>query len=416
MRAYTKAKIFTEVGKKVPMLARFSQVAGESGSADTVRDVRGYALRFYTDEGNYDIVGNNTPVFFINDPLKFPDFIHSQKRDPKTHERSQEMQWDFWAHSPESVHQVTILMGDRGIPASYREMNGYGSHTYKWVNDQGEAYWIKYHFITKQGIKNLSNEVATKVAGENPDFLQADLFNAIEQKNYPSWDVCVQILPYEAGLNYKYDIFDVTQVVSKKDYPLVKIGTYTLNANPENYFEGVEEAAFSPANLVPGIGPSLDKLLQGRLFAYKDAARYRLGANYEQLPVNRPKHQPANYERDGFMQTATDGDAVNYEPNSKDGPVEDPAGRIKPYAVSGEAGHYAYNTDYGLPAGKLFRLMAKDEQVRLVETIVTSLGQVKDRQVKVLEAAQFYEADHTYGELVAKGLEIDVDEIKAYPF
>ena len=240
MHQYTKAKIFTEMGKSVPMRIRFSQVAGEMGSADTVRDVRGFALRFYTDDGNYDIVGNNTPVFFVNDPLKFPDFIHSQKRDPRTHERSQDMQWDFWAHSPESVHQVTILMSDRGIPASYRKMHGYGSHTFKWVNEAGEVFWVKYHFRTAQGIQNLSNDVAQRLAGENPDYLQADLYHAIEAGDFPTWKVCVQVIPEQAGLDYPADIFDVTQVVSQKDYPLIEIGEFTLNKNPDNYFEGVE--------------------------------------------------------------------------------------------------------------------------------------------------------------------------------
>lgn len=416
MHQYTKAKIFTEMGKSVPMRIRFSQVAGEMGSADTVRDVRGFALRFYTDDGNYDIVGNNTPVFFVNDPLKFPDFIHSQKRDPRTHERSQDMQWDFWAHSPESVHQVTILMSDRGIPASYRKMHGYGSHTFKWVNEAGEVFWVKYHFRTAQGIQNLSNDVAQRLAGENPDYLQADLYHAIEAGDFPTWKVCVQVIPEQAGLDYPADIFDVTQVVSQKDYPLIEIGEFTLNKNPDNYFEGVEEAAFSPANLVPGIEPSPDKLLQGRLFAYKDAARYRLGVNYEQLPANRPLNHPNNYERDGFMQTDNHGDQVNYEPNSQGGPQEDPAGRLTPYTISGKAGNYAYHTDYGRAAGKLYHLLPVDERQRLVETIVMNLGQVKSHDVKRLETAQFYEADHDYGLAVAQGLGLKVDEIKDYPF
>ncbi|HAY52959.1 MAG TPA: catalase, partial [Lactobacillus sp.] len=275
MSEYTKADVFNGVGKETPILLRFSQVAGESGYPDTIRDVRGFALRFYTQQGNYDIVGNNTPIFFVNDPLKFPDFIHSQKRDPRTHRRDNTMQWDFWAHSPESTHQVTYLMGDRGNPASYRTMNGYGSDTFKWVNDQGTASWIKYHFISQQGVQNMSDEVATKLAGEETDYLQNDLFNAIEMGNFPKWTVYVQILPYQAGLDYQYDIFDVTKVVSHKDYPLVEVGEFVLNENPENYFTDIEEAAFSPANFVPGIEASPDKMLQGRLFGYKDAERYR---------------------------------------------------------------------------------------------------------------------------------------------
>lgn len=327
MSAYTKAAIFSGAGKKTPMIARFSQVAGEAGYPDTYRDVRGFALKFYTEEGNYDIVGNNTPVFFVNDPLKFPDFIHSQKRDPRTHARSQDMQWDFWSLSPESVHQVTILMSDRGIPASYRMMHGYGSHTFKWVNTAGEQFWVKYHFKTNQGVHNLSNELAAELAGKDTDYLQNDLFDAIETGDHPSWTVAVQLVPYEAGLNYPQDIFDVTKVISQKDYPLIGIGQMVLDENPTNNFEDIEELAFSPANLVPGIEASPDKLLQGRLFGYKDAERYRLGANYEQLPVNRPKVPVHNYERDGIMAQNQE-TGVNYEPNSEDGPKEVPSAKI----------------------------------------------------------------------------------------
>ena len=236
---------------------RISSVAGESGYPDTIRDVHGFSVKFYTEEGNYDIVGNNTPVFFINDPLKFPDFIHSQKRDPRTHKRDANMQFDFWAHSPESIHQVTYLMGDRGNPTSFRTMNGYGSHTYKWVNADGEQFWVKYHFISNQGVSNMSNELAAKLASEDTDYLQNEMFNAIEDGDYPSWTLSVQIIPYQEGLDYKYDIFDVTKTVSHKDYPLHEVGVMTLNANPDNYFEDVENC-LSPANLVPGIEPSMD--------------------------------------------------------------------------------------------------------------------------------------------------------------
>lgn len=327
MSAYTKADLFNGEGKETPLAIRISQVAGELGYPDTIRDIRGFAVKFYTEQGNYDIVGNNTPIFFINDPLKFPDFIHSQKRDPRSHKRDVNMQFDFWAHSPESIHQVTYLMGDRGNSTSYRTMNGYGSHTYKWVNASGEQFWVKYHFISNQGVSNMTNEVAEKLEGQDTDYLQNELFSAIEDGNYPSWTLYVQIIPYQEGLDYKYDIFDVTKVVSHKDYPLQEVGVMTLNGNPDNYFEDVEEIAFSPANLVPGIEPSLDKLLQGRLFAYKDAARYRLGANYEQLKANRPRHEVYNYARDGFMAQNQDG-SVNYEPNSQGGPVEDPHASI----------------------------------------------------------------------------------------
>ena len=413
MSKYTKADIFNgQKGKKTPMMARFSEVAGEAGYPDTVRDVRGFALKFYTREGNYDIVGNNTPVFFINDPLKFPDFIHSQKRDPQTHLRSQDMQWDFWAHSPESVHQVTYLMGDRGLPASYRTMNGYGSHTYKWVNQAGQVYWIKYHFISQQGVKNMSAKTAAKIAGQDPDYLIKDLYDAIAHKNYPTWKVCVQIIPYEAGLHYKKDLFDVTKVVNHSDYPLHEVGYFTLNQNPTNYFDDVEEAAFSPANLVPGIEASPDKLLQGRLFAYKDAQRYRLGANFEQLPVNRPRNgKPQNYERDGYMAQGQD-NSVNYEPNGENGPVEDHSAKIKPYDVSGKVNYYHYKPDYYSDAGALYRVMTKPEQDQLIKTIKSLLGSVKSHQNKVLETRQFYQADHEYGERVAKALGLNMDEIK----
>lgn len=412
MSQYTKADVFNGSGKQTPVLIRFSQVAGELGYPDTLRDVRGYALRFYTNEGNYDIVGNNTPVFFVNDPLKFPDFIHSQKRDPATHLRTQEMQWDFWSHSPESLHQVTYLMGDRGNPASYRTMNGYGSHTFKWVNAQGEQFWVKYHFVSAQGVKNMTNEQAAKTASEDTDYLLHDLYDAIERKDYPSWKVCVQILPYEEGLNYKYDIFDVTKTVSKKDYPRIEIGEFTLNENPVNYFDEVEEAAFSPANFVPGIEPSSDKLLQGRLFGYKDAERYRLGANYEQLPINRPVNEVHNYERDGFMSQGQDG-SVNYEPNSHDGPVEDHDARMHPDAVEGVTEYsQPYEVDHYSQAGDLYRLMSADEKDCLIQTITNTLGTVENQDIKILQTRQFYRADHDYGERVAQALNLPLASIQ----
>lgn len=414
MSQYTKADLFNGVNKKTPIFIRFSQVAGEKGYPDTVRDVRGFALRFYTQEGNYDIVGNNTPVFFVNDPLKFPDFIHSQKRDPRTNRRSQKMQWDFWAHSPESLHQVTILMSDRGIPASYRTMEGYGSHTFKWVNEKGEQFWVKYHFKTDQGVKNLSNDLAEKLSGENTDYLQDELFDAIEKKDYPSWTVYVQLIPYEEGLNYKWDIFDVTKVVSQKDYPLIKIGKFTLNENPDNYFQDVEESAFSPANFVPGIEASPDKLLQGRLFGYKDAERYRLGANYEQLPVNKPVVPVHNYARDGFMQTQNPDGNVNYEPNSENGPKEQINKSIAKFDVEGKAANtpYEYKVDYTTQAGDLYRLLTSDEKDRLIENIVSGLGSFDDKEIQILETKQFYAADKEYGLRVAHELNLSENDIK----
>ncbi|NVY96558.1 catalase [Lactobacillus sp. DCY120] len=412
MSDYTTADLFCGQNKMTPVLARFSQVAGESGYPDTIRDVRGFALRFYTQAGNYDIVGNNTPVFFINDPLKFPDFIHSQKRDPQTHLRSDEMQWDFWAHYPEALHQVTYLMGDRGNPASYRTMNGYGSHTFKWVNAQGEQYWIKYHFLSNQGVQNMSAKIATKLASEDPDYLLHDLYDAIAQGDYPSWKVYVQIIPYEEGWDYKYDLFDVTKVVSHHDYPLVEVGEFTLNQNPTNYFTDIEEAAFSPANLVSGIEPSPDKVLQGRLFAYHDAARYRLGANYDQLAVNRPLNEVHNYERDGVMAQGQ-GKAVNYAPSGHDGPQADPSSQIHGNPLTGREGNYEpYDPDYYSAAGRLYRLMSKDEQDRLIEAIVGSLGSVSDAEIKLLATRQFYQADSDYGTRVAQALGLDLSQVK----
>lgn len=411
MSAYTKAAIFSGAGKKTPMIARFSQVAGEAGYPDTYRDVRGFALKFYTEEGNYDIVGNNTPVFFVNDPLKFPDFIHSQKRDPRTHARSQDMQWNFWSLSPESVHQVTILMSDRGIPASYRMMHGYGSHTFKWVNAAGEQFWVKYHFKTNQGVHNLSNELAAELAGKDTDYLQNDLFDAIETGDHPSWTVAVQLVPYEAGLNYPQDIFDVTKVISQKDYPLIEIGQMVLDENPTNNFEDIEELAFSPANLVPGIEASPDKLLQGRLFGYKDAERYRLGANYEQLPVNRPKVPVHNYERDGIMAQNQE-TGVNYEPNSEDGPKEVPSAKIHGDQLSGQTGNYPAGPDYYSAAGKLYNLLTDEEQERLIENIRLNLGQVTKPEIQIREVKQFYQADPEYGRRVATALNLDLNQFE----
>lgn len=413
MSQYTKADLFNGVGKQTPVFLRFSQVAGEKGYPDTVRDVRGFALKFYTQAGNYDIVGNNTPVFFVNDPLKFPDFIHSQKRDPKTNRRTQNMQWDFWAHSPESLHQVTYLMGDRGLPASYRTMNGYGSHTFKWVNQDSQQFWVKYHFISDQGVKNMTAKAAEKAMVQNVDYLQDDLYDAIQKQNYPSWTLYVQIIPYEEGLNYRWDIFDVTKVVSHHDYPLIKVGKLTLNENPTNNFTDIEEAAMSPANLVPGIEVSPDKLLQGRLFSYKDAQRYRLGANFEDLPVNKPVVPVHNYERDGFMKAENQGDEVNYEPNSRRGPQEVPDAAITPDQVQGTTGArpYHYQVDYTTQAGDLYRLMTPAEQDRLIATIRDGLGQVTLPGVKELEIKQFYGADPNYGTRVAEALGMDIEAI-----
>ena len=301
--AYTKAKVFQK-GTVTPMMGRFSTVAGEQGSPDTWRDVHGFALRFYTEEGNLDIVGNNTPVFFIRDGIKFPDFIHSQKRLGTNGLRDADMQWDFWTRNPESAHQVTYLMGDRGTPKSTRHQNGYGSHTFQWVNEEGEAFWVKYHFKSRQGVENFTDEEATTTAGQNPDCHREDLYNAIEEGNYPVWDVKVQIMPLDEAENYRFNPFDLTKVWSKKDYPLHDVGYFVLNRNPRNFFAQIEQVALDPSNIVPGVGLSPDKMLQARVFAYADQQRYRIGANYKQLPVNQPQNvdEVNTYEHEGSMQ------------------------------------------------------------------------------------------------------------------
>ena len=314
--AYTKAKVFQK-GTVTPMMGRFSTVAGEQGSPDTWRDVHGFALRFYTEEGNLDIVGNNTPVFFVRDGQKFPDFIHSQKRLGTNGLRDADMQWDFWTRNPESAHQVTYLMGDRGTPKSTRHQNGYGSHTFQWVNEEGEAFWVKYHFKSRQGVENFTDEEATTTAGQNPDCHREDLYNAIEEGNYPVWDVKVQIMPLDEAENYRFNPFDLTKVWSKKDYPLHDVGYFVLNRNPRNFFAQIEQVALDPSNIVPGVGLSPDKMLQARVFAYADQQRYRIGPNYQQLPVNQPQNvdEVNTYQHEGSMQ---------YHFNAPEDPVYSP--------------------------------------------------------------------------------------------
>ncbi|MFJ7640301.1 catalase KatA [Peribacillus sp. NPDC046944] len=409
---YTKAKVFNGVGKETEMFIRFSTVAGELGSADTLRDPRGFAVKFYTEEGNYDIVGNNTPVFFIRDAIKFPDFIHTQKRDPRTHLKNPTAVWDFWSHSPESLHQVTTLMSDRGIPATWRHMHGFGSHTFKWVNEEGQAVWVKYHFKTEQGIKNLDVNLAAKLAGENPDYHTEDLFNAIEKGDFPAWKLCVQIMPLEDADTYRFDPFDVTKVWSQKDYPLIELGRVELNRNPENYFAEVEQATFSPGTFVPGIEASPDKMLQGRLFAYGDAHRYRVGANHNQLPVNRPKVEANTYQRDGFMRADDNGKgSVYYEPNSFGGPAESNENKLAPFEVSGQADQVAYNHhDHYTQAGDLYRLLSDEEKTRLVENVVGAMKPVELEEIKLRQIGHFYKADPEYGTRIAEGLGLAVPQ------
>ncbi|UNL82960.1 catalase KatA [Priestia koreensis] len=408
--AYTKAAFLSDVGKRTPLFVRFSTVAGENGSADSVRDPRGFAVKFYTEEGNYDLVGNNTPVFFIRDAIKFPDFIHTQKRHPATHLKNPNAVWDFWSLSPESLHQVTILMSDRGIPATYRHMHGFGSHTFKWVNEDGDGVWVKYHFKTEQGIKNLTEEMGQRLAGENPDSHTEDLYNAIENGDHPAWRLYVQIMPIEDADTYRFDPFDVTKVWSQKDYPLQEVGRMVLDRNPENYFAEVEQATFSPGTLVPGIDVSPDKMLQGRLFAYHDAHRYRVGANHQALPINRPKTDVHTYQRDGQMRFDNNGGgSVYYEPNSLNGPKESPQHKPAAYPVSGVADSVAYDQDdHYTQAGDLYRLLTKDERTRLISNIVGAMKPVESDEIKRRQIEHFYKADPEYGIRVAEGLGLSV--------
>ncbi|WP_409495269.1 catalase [Amycolatopsis sp. cmx-11-12] len=373
---FTKAALF-QPGVRTESLVRFSSVAGENGSPDTWRDPRGFAVKFYTSEGNYDLVGNNTPVFFIRDPIKFPDFIHSQKRRADNHLRDHDIQWDFWTLRPESAHQVTWLMGDRGIPSNWREMDGFGSHTYLWENAGGEKFWVKYHFKTDQGIGYLPQADADRIAGEDSDYYIRDLFKNIEKGNHPSWTLHVQVMPYADAADYRFNPFDLTKVWPKGDYPLIKVGRWVLDRNPANYFAEIEQAAFEPSNLVPGIGPSPDKMLQGRLFAYPDAHRYRIGANYTQLPVNAPKSPVNSYSRDGAMRYNNPGDPV-YAPNSYGGPhanAEIASETASSYGVEDEVIRSAYklhaeDDDFGQPGTLVREVMDDEQRERLANNII----------------------------------------------
>lgn len=404
---YSKAKLFSEVGKQTPLLLRFSTVAGERGAADAERDVRGFAIKFYTEEGNWDMVGNNTPVFFVRDPLKFPDFIHTQKRDPKTNMRSATAMWDFWSLSPESLHQVTILFSDRGLPKSLRTMHGFGSHTYSFINADNERFWVKFHFKSQQGIENLLNEEGEKIIGTDRESHQRDLFEAIEKGNYPKWKFYVQIMNEEDADKQEFNPFDLTKVWYHSDFPLIEVGEIELNRNPENYFAEIEQSSFAPSNIVPGIGHSPDKMLQSRIFAYADAARYRLGVNHEQLPVNRPHTEVHNYQRDGLMRgDGNFGGKLNYEPNSFNGPKEDNSVKEPPLKISGDADRYDHrigNDDYTQP-GKLFRLMSDEQKQQLFKNIAAAMDGVPqfiiDRQIE-----HFTKADEAYGAGVRKALE-----------
>jgi catalase len=411
---YTKAKSL-QPGAQTEMLARFSTVAGEQGAADAERDVRGFALKFYTDEGNWDLVGNNTPVFFVRDPYKFPDFIHTQKRHPKTNMRSPTAMWDFWSLSPESLHQVTVLMSDRGLPISPMHMNGYGSHTYSFVNAENERFWVKFHFKTQQGHQHHTNREAEGIVGKTRESYQQALFGAIDEGTFPKWNVFVQVMPEADADKHWYNPFDLTKVWPHGDYPLIELGVMELNRNPDNYFQEIELAAFSPSNVVPGISFSPDKMLQARIFSYADAHRYRLGTHYEMLPVNRPRCPVHHYHKDGpmrFFVPLTGNPDAYYEPNSFDGVTEDKTFAEPELPLAGGAARFDHrlgNDDYRQP-GDLFRLMNADQQGRLMDNIAEAMQGVPVEIVK-RQLVHFYKADPNYGTGVATRMGLTADDI-----
>ncbi|MCC7078980.1 MAG: catalase [Acidimicrobiia bacterium] len=406
---WTRTKMFSAPGKETGVFVRFSTVAGSRGAPDAVRDPRGFAVKFYTEDGNWDLVGNNTPIFFIRDPLKFPDFIHSQKYDPHSNRQEPDNVWDFFGHSPEATHQFTWLFGDRGLPASHRHMDGFGSHTFQWVNAHGERHWVKFHFKTDQGIRCFTSEEAAGVAGENPEHHQQDLYDAIEGGDLPSWTLKVQLMPEAVAPDYRINPFDLTKVWPFADFPLVEVGRMVLDRTPDNYFAEVEQSAFDPGHMVPGVGPSPDKMLQGRLFAYGDAHRYRLGINHTRLGVNSPHGCPfdhgRNYGRDGSMRFDDNGGrGVNYEPNSFGGPAETGEPLYAGMETGGLSGTYGPDireVDDFEQAGDLYRLMSSDEQDRLGQEIAGSLAGVQKTGVGdgiVARAiGHFRDADPGYG-------------------
>jgi catalase len=410
---YTKAKIFSEVGKKTDLFTRFSTVAGERGAADAERDIRGFAMKFYTEEGNWDLVGNNTPVFFLRDPLKFPDLNHAVKRDPRTNLRSARNNWDFWTSLPEALHQITIVMSDRGIPASYRHMHGFGSHTFSFINAKGERHWVKFHFKCQQGIKNLSDAEAETLVGKDRESHQRDLINSIESKDFPRWTLFIQVMPEKDAVTCPYNPFDLTKVWFHKDYPLVEVGILELNRNPENYFAEVEQSAFNPANIVPGIGFSPDKMLQGRLFSYGDAQRYRLGVNHHLIPVNAARCPVTGFHRDGAMRVDGNyGGTLGYEPNSYGEWQEQPDAKEPPLDISGAADHWNQreDEDYFTQPGLLFRLMSPDQQKILFGNTGRAMGDAP-REVKIRHIGNCQKADPAYGKGVADALGIPLSEI-----
>ncbi|WP_330949404.1 catalase [Virgibacillus sp. MG-45] len=413
---YTRAKIFSEVGKKTDMFARFSTVAGERGAADAERDIRGFALRFYTEEGNWDVVGNNTPVFFFRDPLLFPDLNHAVKRDPRTNMRSANNNWDFWTSLPEALHQVTIVMSDRGIPKSYRQMHGFGSHTFSMINADNERVWVKFHFRSQQGIDNLTDQAAEALVGKDRESHQKDLYENIENGNFPKWKLYIQVMTEEEANNMPYNPFDLTKVWYKKDFPLIPVGEFELNRNPENYFAEVEQAAFTPANVVPGISFSPDKMLQGRLFSYGDAQRYRLGVNHHQIPVNQPKCPFHSFHRDGAMRVdGNHGSRLHYGPNSYGEWQDQPEYKEPALPIYGDGDRWNFREDddnYFEQPGKLFNLMSAEQKQLLFENTARNMEGV-EKHIKLRHIDHCYKADPAYGEGVAKAMNISLSEIEA---
>ena len=412
---YTKASLFSQIGKKTDLFMRFSTVAGERGAADAERDIRGFAIKFYTDQGNWDLVGNNTPVFFLRDPLKFPDLNHVVKRDPRTNMHSAKNNWDFWTLLPEALHQVTVVMSDRGIPASYRHMHGFGSHTFSFINANNERFWVKFHFRTQQGIKNLTDAEAEAIIAKDRESHQRDLYEHIEKGDFPRWTLFIQIMPEADAEKLPYHPFDLTKVWYHKDYPLIEVGELELNRNPENYFAEVEQAAFNPANVVPGISFSPDKMLQGRLFSYGDAQRYRLGVNHHLIPVNKSRCPFHSYHRDGQMRVDGNyGSYTNYETNSNGAWKDQPDFSEPPLKLSGDADHWKYpcdDADYYEQPGKLFRVMTPEQQEALFGNTARAMAGVP-REIQIRHIYNCSKADPAYGKGVADALGIPMSEVK----
>ena len=412
---YTKAKIFSEIGKKTEMFVRFSTVAGERGAADAERDIRGFAMKFYTEEGNWDLVGNNTPVFFLRNPALFPDLNHAVKRDPRTNLRSAKNNWDFWTSLPEALHQVTITMSERGIPLSYRHMHGFGSHAYSMINAAHERVWVKFHLVCQQGIKNLTDAEAEALVAKDRESHQKDLLEAIDRGEFPRWKMFIQVMTEEQANSMKNNPFDLTKVWYKKDFPLIEVGYFELNRNPDNYFQDVEQAAFNPANVVPGISFSPDRMLQGRLFSYGDAQRYRLGVNHHQIPVNAPKCPVNSYHRDGQMRVnGNAGSTIGYGPNSYGKWEDQPEFKDPPLALNGAAYQWDFredDDDYYTQPGKLFRLMNPAQQQVLFENTARAMGDAPV-EIKMRHIGNCLKADPAYGKGVADALGLSLEEAK----